>query len=232
MKLLCLVTIALVLSGVSLLAQQPTSVKISIFTFQYAEGHQEIFLNSKSGEYEAVTLSRANILGPFKVVLSEEGQVFLHERQKTAEGVDIYPAIAAVKIPSSVREPLLILVPRSGDQPYGALVIDRSLSKFPEGSSQLINFSRSEIRAMIGKTRVLAPPMKITSFDLSLNLDDLLNVHFKYKLAEDWKTLSRTRWVNKKNKRSLLVAYLDPRTERMKIKGIPLRPSRVVQTQE
>jgi hypothetical protein len=232
MKLLCLVTIALVLSGVSLLAQQPTSVKISIFTFQYAEGHQEIFLNSKSGEYEAVTLSSANILGPFKVVLSEEGQVFLHERQKTAEGVDIYPAIAAVKIPSSVREPLLILVPRSGDQPYGALVIDRSLSKFPEGSYQLINFSRSEIRAMIGKTRVLAPPMKITSFDLSLNLDDLLNVHFKYKLAEDWKTLSRTRWVNKKNKRSLLVAYLDPRTERMKIKGIPLRPSRVVQTQE
>jgi len=232
MKLLCLVTIALVLSGVSLLAQQPTSVKISIFTFQYAEGHQEIFLNSKSGEYEAVTLSSANILGPFKVVLSEEGQVFLHERQKTAEGVDIYPAIAAVKIPSSVREPLLILVPRSGDQPYGALVIDRSLSKFPEGSYQLIDFSRSEIRAMIGKTRVLAPPMKITSFDLSLNLDDLLNVHFKYKLAEDWKTLSRTRWVNKKNKRSLLVAYLDPRTERMKIKGIPLRPSRVVQTQE
>ena len=232
MKSLCLVTIALVLSGVSLFAQQPATVKISIFTFQYAEGHQEIFLNSKSGEYEAVTLSSANILGPFKAVLSEDGQVFLHERQKTAEGVDIYPAIAAVKIPSSVREPLLILVPRSGDQPYGALVIDRSLSKFPEGSYRLINFSRSEIRALIGKTRVLAPPMKITSFDPSSNSDDVLDVHFKYKLAEDWRTFGRTRWVNEKSKRSLLVAYLDPRTERMKIKGIPLRQSRVVQTQE
>ena len=223
MKTLCLATIALFLSGVSLLAQQPTSVKISIFTFQYAQGHQEIFLNSKDGEYESVTLSSANILGPFRAAQSEEGEVFLHEQKKTEEGAVIYPVIAGVKIPSSVREPLLILVPRSGDQPYGALVIDRSLSKFPEGSYQLINFSKSEIRALIGKTRVIAPPLKITSFDPSSNSDDLLNVHFKYQLAEDWRTFGRTRWVNDRNKRSLLVAYLDPRTERMKIKGIPLR---------
>ena len=223
MKTLCLVTIALILSGVSLLAQQPTSVKLSIFTFQYAEGHQEVFLNSKAGEYQAVTLSSANILGPFTAALSEEGKVFLHERKQIEEGGFIYPVIAGVKIPSAVREPLLILVPRSGDQPYGALVIDRSLSKFPEGSYQLINFSKSEIRALIGKTRVIAPPLKITSFDPSSNSDDLLNVHFKYQLAEDWRTFGRTRWVNDRNKRSLLVAYLDPRTERMKIKGIPLR---------
>ena len=223
MKTLCLATIALILSGASLLAQQPTSVKISLFTFQYAEGHQEIFLNSRAGEYEAVTLSSANILGPFKAVLSEEGEVFLHEHKKNEEGADIYPAIARVKIPSSIREPLLILVPRSGDQPYGALVIDSSMRKFPKGSYKLINFSRSEIRALIGKTRVTAPPLKITSFNPSSNSDDLLNVHFKYKLAGNWRTFGRTRWVNERNKRSLLVAYLDPQTERMKIKGIPLR---------
>jgi hypothetical protein len=232
MKTLCLATIALVLSGVSLLAQQPTSVKISLFTFQYAEGHQEIFLNSRAGEYEAITLSSANILGPFKTVLSEEGEVFLHEHKQDEEGTDIYPAIARVKIPSSVREPLLILAPRSGNQAYGALVIDRSLAKFPEGSYQLINFSRSEIRALIGKTRVTAPPLKITSFDPSSNSDDLLNVHFKYKRGDDWKTIGRTRWVNEKDKRSLLVAYLDPRTERMKIKGIPLRRTPTVNQKE
>ena len=223
MKTFCLAIIALILSAATLLAQQPASVKISLFTFQYAEGHQEIFLNSRAGEYEAVTLSSANILGPFKAVLSEEGEVFLHEHKQDEEGTDIYPAIARVKIPSSVREPLLILAPRSGDQAYGALVIDRSMTKFPAGSYQLINFSRSEIRALIGKTRVTAPPLKITSFDPSSNSDDLLNVHFKYKRGDDWKTFGRTRWVNEKDKRSLLVAYLDPRTERMKIKGIPLR---------
>jgi hypothetical protein len=223
MKTLCLATIALILSGASLLAQQPTAVKISLFTFQYAEGHQEIFLNSRAGAYDAVTLSSANILGPFKAVLSEAGEVFLHEHQRDEEGADIYPAIAKVKIPSSIREPLLILVPRSGDQPYGALVIDSSMRKFPKGSYKLINFSRNEIRALIGKTRVTAPPLKITSFNPSSNSDDLLNVHFKYKLAEDWRTFGRTRWVNERNKRSLLVAYLDPQTERMKIKGIPLR---------
>ena len=232
MKTLCLATIALILSGASLLAQQPTSVKISLFAFKYAEGHQEVFLNSKRGEYEAVTLSSANILGPFKAVLSEAGEVFLHEHKQDEEGTDIYPAIARVKIPSSVSEPLLVLAPRSGAQAYRALVIDRSLAKFPQGSYQLINFSRSEIRALIGKTRVTAPPLKITSFDPSSNSDDLLNVHFMYKRGDDWKTFGRTRWVNEKDKRSLLVAYLDPRTERMKIKGIPLRRSPTVNQQE
>ncbi len=232
MKTLCLATIALILSGVSLLAQQPAAVKISLFAFQYAEGHQEIFLNSRPGEYEAVTLSSANILGPFKTVISEEREVFLHEHIKDEEGTDIYPVIAGVKIPRSIREPLLILVPRSGEQAYGALVIDRSMAKFPEGSYQLINFSKSEIRALIGKTRVTAPPFKITSFDPSSNSDDLINVHFQYKLEEDWKTFGRTRWVNDRNKRSLLVAYLDPRTERMKIKGIPLRRTPTKDKQE
>jgi len=223
MKTLSLATIALLLSSVSLLAQQPTSVKISLFTFEYAEGHREIFLNSKSGEYEAVTLSSANVLGPFQTVLSEEREVFLHEHKKTAEGEDVYPVIAGVKIPSSMREPLLILVPRAGDQAYGALVIDRSMGNFPKGSYKLVNFSKSEIRALIGKTRVIAPPLKITSFDPSSNSEKLLDVHFKYQLEDQWKTFGRTRWVNEKNKRSLLVAYVDPRTKRMKIKGIPVR---------
>ena len=223
MKTLYFVLFAFVWANSSLVGQQSTSVEITIFAFKYAEGHQEIFLNSKAGEYESVTLSSANILGPFKAVLSEDRKVFLHEHKKTVEGADIYPVIAGANIPISVREPLLILVPRSGEQVYGALVIDHSLSKFPEGSYQLINFSRSEIRALIGKTGVIAPPLKITPFDPSSNADDLLNVHFKYKRGDDWRTFGRTRWVNEKDKRSLLVAYLDPRTERMKIKGIPLR---------
>lgn len=224
MKTLCLVAIALIFFSVSLVAQQQSSVEISLFAFQYAEGHQEIFLNSEAGEYEAVTLSSANILGPFQVLLSEDGKVFLHDHQNTDEGDDLYPVLAAIKIPSSIREPLLVLAPRSGGQRYGALVIDRSVAKFPKGSYQLINFSKSEIRALIGKTHVTAPPLKITSFDPSSNSDDLLSVHFQYKLAENWRTFGRTRWVNERNKRSLLLAYLDPQTERMRIKGIPLRP--------
>lgn len=232
MKTLCLVTIALISSCVTLVAQQPTSVEISLFAFQYAEGYREVFLNNRAGEYDSVTLSSANILGPFKVALSEEGEVFLHEQKKTEEGAVIYPVIAGANIPSSVREPLLILVPRSGDQAYGALVIDRSLSKFPEGSYQLINFSKSEIRALVGETRVIAPPLKITSFDPSSNSDELLDVHFKYKHTEDWRTFGRTRWTNERDKRALLVAYIDPRTERMKIKGIPLRSARTVNRQE
>ena len=225
MKLFSTAAIGLVLSALSLSAQQPSSVDVSIFTFQYAQGYEKVFLNSRAGEYNEISLSSANILGPFKAVLTETREIFLHERKRNQEGVEIYPAILRVKIPASVSNPLLVLVPRSGDQPYGALVIDSSLRKFPQGSYQLINFTKSDIRALIGKTPVLAPPLKITFFDPSSNSDDLLNVHFQYKRLDHWKTFGRTRWMNEKNKRSLLVAYVDPRTERMKIKGIPLKPS-------
>jgi hypothetical protein len=223
MKIIYLVTIAFLFSEASLLAQKSRSVDVSLFAFQYAKGHQQVFLHNKAGEYDAVSLSSANVVGPFKVALSENGEVFLHEHQKTAEGEDVYPVIAGVNIPRAVKEPLLVLVPRSGDQVYGLLVVDCSASKFPEGAYQLINFSKNDIRALIGKTRLIAPPLEITSFDPSSSSDDMLNVHFQYKLEDKWKTFGRTRWVNEKEKRSLLLAYLDPRTERMRIKAIPIQ---------
>ena len=227
----CFITISFMIFGASLLAQQASMINVSIFTFKYADGHQTIFLEKSPGEFKSVTLSSANVIGPFKAVLGKEGAVFLHEKETSADGTETYPVIGEIKIPSEVKNPLLILAPRSGEPSYGALVIDSSLVKFPSGSYKLINFSRSDIRALIGKTPVTAPPLKVTSFDPSSDSDDVLNVHFQYKIAESWRTFGRTSWVNEPDKRSLLVAYLDSKTQRMKIKGIPLRSTRTVNKQ-
>ena len=226
MKIFYLTLIALLLSEVSLFAQPektPVSVKVSFFAFSYADGYRKIFLNTEEGAYEEITLSTANIRGPYKTFLSEQGEVALREHKQLEDGTDVYPIIARIKISSAIREPLLVLVPSIGGQPYTALAIDGSTKGFPNGSYKLINFSRSDIRALIGETPVFAASGQITPFDLSKNSKELLNVVFQYQNAERWRTFGSTRWVNDKKGRTLLCAFYDQTRRRMQIRGIPLR---------
>jgi len=214
------------LAGANLQGQSDVvqNIKLSVFSVAYAEGHQTIYLTNSKNEVSEVRLSTANILGPYETMVDADSNVMLRTKGKTEEGATIYPPIAQIKIPTNIKEPLMILVPSSGDQPYRALIIERSLAGFPNGSYTLINFSPMEIRGLVGQTRVIAPARKITRFNPSSNKEVILDVHFKYELAEDWKTFGRTRWVNERNKRTLLLAYPDPKTKRMRIKGIPVRP--------
>ena len=222
-----LFTLSLVLLAAANLQGQSDvvqNIKLSVFSVAYAEGHQTIYLTNSKNEVSEVRLSTANILGPYETMLDADSNIMLRTKAISAEGATIYPPIAQIKIPTNIKEPLMILVPSSGDQPYRALIIERSLAGFPNGSYTLINFSPMEIRGLVGQTRVIAPARKITRFNPSSNKEDILDVHFKYELAEEWKTFGRTRWVNERNKRTLLLAYPDPKTKRMRIKGIPVRP--------
>jgi hypothetical protein len=226
MKHILLALSLLISLTVNIIAQQgeAQSIEVSLYAFEYAKEHQTIYLATSKKEPYAVALSKANILGPFKTLVEGGSKVTLRKEAKNKEGTTIYPAIAHVKIPANIREPLLILFPTSGNQVYKAIVVDRSLSNFPKGSYKLINVSPSVIRGLVGKTKIIAPARKITPFNPSSNREELLGVHFQYRRSNDWKTFGRTRWVNEKEKRSLLCAYLDPETKRMKIRGITVKP--------
>jgi hypothetical protein len=224
--LLTLTLVFLAVGRISAETKDTRAIEISIYAFAYAKGHQTIFLAGKESAPQEIELSNANILGPFKTLLDDEAYVTLRTRQTNEEDqTTIYPAIARAKVSGHIKEPLLVLVPGDGDQPYRALVMDRSLGNFPKGSYKLVNFSPSDIRALVGKTAVSAPSNDITTFDPSANSEELLDVHFQFKNAESWKTFGRTRWVNEKEKRSFLFAFLDPRTKRMKIRGIVVKPA-------
>ena len=212
--------------GCSLFGQNKAeeSIEISIYAFDYARGHETIFLANKKGTPLEVKLSNANILGPFKTVKDANSRVSIRTQKKNKDGVVVYPAITKFTIAQSIKRPLVILFPVKGDEVYKALVIDLSVSNFPKGSYTLVNFSTNDIRGLVGMTKITAPSKKITRFNPSNNLGEFLDVHFQFKRKSGWKTFGRTRWVNEKEKRSLLCAYLDPRTKRMKIRGLVIHP--------
>jgi len=208
--------------GGTLVAQEKeaTSVEVSLYAFDYAKGYQTIFLVDNKNQVNEIKLSKANIQGSFKTVLDKKLNITLRTQARNDEGAIFYPAICKVKIPSHIKQPLVILFPGVENQVYKAIVMDRSVSNFPKGSYKLINVSSSAIRGFVGNTKIIAPSKKITPFNPSNNREKILDVHFQYRRTSDWKTFGRTRWVNEKEKRSLLCAYLDPRTKRMKIRGI------------
>lgn len=202
----------------------PSRIDVSLFAFEYAPGYKTIYLESSPGNYDEIRLSSANILGPFKTLVSEAGEVYLRTLTYNEEGVAQYPVIGVVRVSGSVRAPILVLVPiSSGDRAYAGLVLDASQLDFPGGSYKLINFSRKDIRALIGKTPVRSAPASITSFDTSSEEDRLMSVHFQYKGDDKWQTFGRTTWVKDENGRKILCAFFDDKTQRMKIRGIPLR---------
>lgn len=215
--------IALAISSLSA-QQKKQSIKVLIYAFTYAEGHEKVYLTNKDNDAEQIKLSVANILGPFETQLSDGNQVIIRTRETNNEGETVYPPIARVKIPSSITKPLLVLLPVAGDFPYKALVLDSHVTDFPKGTYKLINFAPHDIRGLVGKTKIQAATKKIISIDPTSNKEDLLDVHFQYKRPNDWKTFGRTRWINEKESRCLLCTYLDPITKRMKIRGLNLKP--------
>jgi hypothetical protein len=157
-------------------------------------------------------------------VLNADSDVILRSKKETEEGTVIYPPIAQVKLPRDIKEPVMVLVPSAESLPYQAMIIDRSLERFPVGSYLLINLSPMEVRGMVGSNEVVVSAESVTAIIPSSVDEDLLDVHFEYERPKGWKTFARTRWINEGNKRSLLLAYLDPKTKRMKIRGVAVKP--------
>ena len=169
-----------------------------------------------------VGLSTARIVGPYPTVLDADSTVTLRCKAETEEGAPIYPPIAQAKLTDEIKAPLMILVPAAESLPYQAIIIDLSLERVPVGCYLLMNLSPLELRGFVGSNQVVVSAEGVTQIIPSSVDEGFLDVHFEYESPEGWKTFARTRWVNKTGKCSLLLAYQDSKTKRMKIKGIPI----------
>ena len=199
-------------------------IDLSVYAIAYAEGHQTVYLTHSQSAASEIALSTANILGPYRVVLDASSNIILSSKEETEEGTITYPTIAQAALSSHIKEPVMILIPSTESLPYQSIFIDQSLEHFAVGNYMLINLSPMKLRGTVGSNQVEVSTEGVTTIIPSSEDESSLNVHFEYERPQGWKTFARTRWMNEKGKRSLLLAYLDPQTKRMKIKGIPVKP--------
>ena len=205
--------------------QKGSKVEISLYAFDYVKGLETVYLQDHMGESQEIRLSKANVLGPFKTWADDSSRVQICRKSVESDGTITYPVIASIKVEKAKAAPLFVLFPTKKGT-YHGLVIDRSASEFPVGSYKLLNASPFDIRGLVGESKVVAKQRKLTSLQPSFNGYDPISVHFQYKQSDEWKTLGRTRWVKQKTKQTLLCAYIDPRSKRVKMRGLALRPLR------
>jgi hypothetical protein len=184
---------------VQLIGAHAQVVDLSVYALRYADGHKTVYLLNGDDEAVEIALSTARMVGPYHTVLDADANVILRSKKETEAGTVIYPPIAQAKLPSDIKEPVMILVPATESLPYKAIMIDQSLESFPLGSYLLINLSPMEVRGMVGSNKVVVSAESVTAIIPSSEDEDLLDVHFEYKPQKGWRTFARTRWVNERD---------------------------------
>ena len=204
-------------------AQAPQKTSTSFYCFRYADELEDVFVRTGAEAYQKVELSTANMLGPLGVVVSE-GSVFVHREDTDPEGNTIYPPVGKVAL-RGIDKPLVVLFPGKKDDPlpYRGIAIDRDNAKFPMGSYQFMNLSPYAMRGLVGKVRIDVKPGEVTNLKPQGEPGQMQQVIFEYLDGEIWKTMTKTRWAVRDDRRNLMCAYLDPKSQRVKLRSIPER---------
>lgn len=215
--------LAFALLATSASAQETPKVSTSIYCFKYAKGLEDVFVQTGAKKFTKVELSTANMLGPIGVV-SEDGNITVRREEIDDEGKATYPAVGKVSLRGLAR-PLIVLFPGGEDDPlpYRGVTIDRSEASFPMGSYKFMNLSPHPMRGLVGKDRVDARPGEVKELKPQGQPGEMRPVRFEFHDGDNWRTMTETRWVIRDDRRSLLCAFLDPDSNRVKMRSIPER---------
>lgn len=195
----------------------------SFYCFRYADGLEDVFVRTGADAYQKVELSTANMLGPLGVVITD-GAILVHRQEIDPEGKTIYPPVGKIPL-RGIDKPLLVLFPGKKDDPlpYRGIAIDRDQAKFPLGSYQFMNLSPYPMRGLVGKVQILTKPGEVKNLKPEGDPGQMQNVIFEYFEEKNWRTMTKTRWAIRDDRRNLMCAYLDPATDRVKLRSIPER---------
>jgi len=200
------------------------TIDVCIYAIAYAEGSETVYLSDSEEELKPVRLSKANVLGPYPAALNADSTITLRSQQITETEAINHFVIAHVQLPDDVKEPLLILSPSEEGLAYDAMVVEISMQRFPLGSYLLANLSPYNIRGHVGAAEVGVSPENVAAILPAIDDAGPYNVQFEYDRKGSWKSFANSRWTKEVDKRTLLVAYMEPRTSKMKIRGLPVRP--------
>lgn len=214
---------AIFLAGLAHGQQPVEKTTASFYCFRYAPQLEDVYIRTGVESYQKIELSTANIIGPVAVV-SADGAVTIHRMETTDKGETIYPLVGQAKT-GSVTQPLIVLFPNAKDEslPYRALTLDRNRGRFPMGSYQFINLAPNPMRGLVGKTRVDVAPGTVKLLKPKGEPGEMLDVVFEYQSEGIWRSMTKTRWAVRNDRRSLMCAFLDPQDQRVKIRSIPER---------
>lgn len=214
------------LSAALLTAQEQTKVATYFYAFDYVSGREELMVPTGPDTFQQTQLSKANIIGPMDVVLTD-GVLSLYDKKPTAEGQAARSLLASATYPAGLANALVVLFPADRDDklPYRALVLNHDVQNFPLGVYRMINISPHPVRGVIGKSMIESKPGSVGNLKPEGAPGAIVAMRFEYFSEDRWNLLTETRCAVRHDRRWLTCIYKDPSTGRMNIRSIPDRAS-------
>ena len=204
--------------------EKPPTIPTSFYVFEYVPRRDVMHLQTGEQTFQPHQLSKANIVGPIDVTLTD-GLLPIYDKPATVGGEVTYPRLNTARFPAGLKYALVILIPAPANspEPYRSLVLNHDLSDFPLGVYRMINVSPHPIRGAIGKSIIQAKPGSIANLEPKGQPGEILPVRFEFFSEDRWNLLTETRAAIRDDRRWLTCIYQDPVTGRMNIRSIPDR---------
>lgn len=198
-----------------------TTEPILLYCTAYSSDVKSVFLKGEGDGYSEVSLSVANVIELPKAH-TEEGKLTLFGTP-AENGERIVVTVAET---DGIQRPLIVLYPSVKGAPaaYRAITVEADTKAFPLASFQLVNLSPHPIRI----SHEEAEPFELESEGIrNFAPKDAtaapLAIKIEYKVDDNWLLLSSSSWAARKDRRTLVCIQLDPLTERMNVRSVPLR---------
>lgn len=204
--------------------EPPRKITASFYAFDYVPGHETVEVMVGEGAFEKIRLSKANIVGPVKVV-PVDGMLGIFDKPVEADGKLTHPLLFSVKVPPHIGRALVVLFPgpKGRKEPYSSLVLNHVLQDFPLGVYRMINVSPFPVRGAIARSFIEAKPGGIANLKPVGEPGTIVPVRFEFFEEGRWNLLTETRCAIRNDRRWITCIYRDPVSGRMNMRSIPDR---------
>lgn len=205
------------------------TARVRSLTFQIQKPMPELFAHSVAIASESEPQGQAT--KPLNYLNHESESIRMHGDQLvfTTDADrksmnDPAKVMARVKLADSLDSAILLWVPSGaepGSPPFRILPIDDSTKAFPRGSLKVVNLSSKPFRLMLEKQKFDLRAGSIQTIEDPPTGERNASAMHAFTLEGDkWQRVGAGLWPHPGTKRVLQIAYLDPSSKQLQIRGI------------
>lgn len=206
------------LSTFSARGQEPRTIDVRSLCFKASAGVKSLTVagDPKGESIVDFKLKRYLQTKQEKLTLTNN-QIFIGP-----DGGGEFGSWGSISIEPNLTEVLLLFLPTGQTtKPYKVIPFDDSVKSFPLGSFQIINLSPNALRLIVGKKPFQLKRGERTTISKFQNkkANGQVAYYAFYQNEGDWKRLSSGFWDVVPRKRNLQIAYQNPKSGRLEMRG-------------
>ena len=222
-RLLCLL-LATVIPSLAAQVKDVRTIRFRTLCFEFAPGDKVITASGDPSLTSKATVELSRRLdGRQDQISVTAGQVVLGKLDTDAAGKPVLAPMAVAKLPATGNEFLFMLVPSGKEtgELYRCLVLPDDVASFPPGGFRLINMSPAKLRFAMGneKFELLPGAIKMLGKIGGAREDGRFAYVAQYQDGDVWNRLSTGFWTRRDRIRSLQIAFRDPQSQRLVMRG-------------